>query len=186
MLIALDIDNTTADYNTMILTIGHTQGTIPTTTTGYPTTYGMVEPGWFPTQQDFLTAHTELCTTGLLRALPLLEPHLNPFIECLHHQGHTVVLCTCRLLPHFTTALTRTIISDTEDWAHTHLPAADDIIIGKPGIKNNIHADLYVDDSPSELEQLSTHSRAVAIDRPYNQDYRGDRIELVEDLVTFA
>lgn len=182
--IGLDLDNTVARYSEGLHSVGRATGVL-NGEFRLPTTYNMVEEGWFSDFSEFLPTHQNLCHQAGLADLGLLQADLNNLVRRWQADGHEVVVITARIMDDHDEALRRKVLAGTHKWVNTFLPAADETFIVDHSKNSKLvaNADLYVDDSPGVVNGLREAGKRVIIrDQPYNRDLTGERVTCLSQI----
>jgi len=169
--IGLDVDGVLADYMSGIAGVGRVQGHPMHGRAAGPTTYGLVEPGWFPDTESASAAMAQLRDTGGLGRLQLLDPGAPAAVRKLRAAGHRVVVVTAR------GAQTR---RDTVSWLRRHGIEADEVRFH--AIKSEAGCHAYLDDAPHIVDELRGAGRfAFVYDAPYNRHVAGPRVSRIAE-----
>jgi 5'-nucleotidase len=127
---------------------------------------------WGLSFPEFEEAHRQAVTEDrIFRSMPPL-PGVSEALWQLSDEGVWIRIITHRLIfngAHEVSA------ADTAWWLdHHRIPYRDLCFIGA---KPDVGADLYVDDSPSNIRNLRQAGRtALVFDQPYNRDLAGPRV----------
>lgn len=171
--IGLDVDGVLADYMAGVADIGRMLGHAMERAIHGPTTYGLVEPGWFPSMEAANAAMTAMLDHGVIGRLELLDTTAAAAVGQLRRAGHQVVVVTAR---------DRRCETQTRDWLRRHRIDADEVLFERRKALTNCH--VYIDDAPHNIAELrESGAGAVVYDAPYNRDVSGPR---VHDLAGFA
>lgn len=163
--VALDLDNTTADFTggfgsyLTTRTDTHNGRTLPT-----HSVYDLVKCGWFNTETEFTSLFNTAEMLGLYR-------NLNPFpraietLHSLHAAGHSIIVVTARSDAYY---------SDTMMWLHAYGIRYDRII--HTNDKATVDADVFLEDADYQIRNLRKAGKRVVVhSRPYNQHFVGER-----------
>lgn len=162
MRIAVDIDNTIADYTGALREYVRERypGLDDYPMTG-PKDYGFTDPAWpFGAVEEFRAMHAKAVAAGLYLKEEVL-PYVEETIDLLEDRGHQVMFCTSRR---------DDTHGDTLRWLNAHhlLPADRGLWMGG---KLLLDADLYIEDSPYAIRTLADAGKTVLHpDRPYLDD----------------
>ena len=170
--IGIDVDGVLADYMGAAAHMGRAHGhTIVDTT---PSTYGLVEPGWFPDAEAAAAVMQAVHRDGLA-SLALLDATAPPAVQELRAAGHRVTVVTARHPePDGRSILTR--------WLHQHGIDFDELHFET--LKSRSGCDVYLDDAPHNIAEIRAAGRhAVVRDTTYNRHVDGHR---VSSLAEFA
>lgn len=169
--IGLDVDGVLADYMAGVAAVGRKLGHAMERALHGPSRYGLVEPGWFPTEEDAAAAMEALHGGDAMGRLPLLDPTAPEAVRRLRAAGHQVVVVTARDLR------SRAL---THDWLRRHRIDADEVLFERSKHRAGCH--IYLDDAPHNIAELREFgAEAVVYDAPYNRDVSGPRVRNVDD-----
>lgn len=164
--IGIDIDGVLADYVAALRPVAaaHEMLELPE---GMPTTYRMVEPGWFTDGEQWLRTH-HAWATAHVRTTPLLDDTAAGTMRSLRDAGHRVVIVTARGSGGGIEPDDDHIQQETRAWldenglSHDHIYFASD--------KSTAEWDHLIEDSPGQLTRLHEIGRKVwRRDQPYNR-----------------
>ncbi|KXO92939.1 Uncharacterized protein conserved in bacteria (plasmid) [Tsukamurella tyrosinosolvens] len=185
--VGIDIDGVLADYMGGVASVGRWLG-LPMEGAGAgPTTYDLVEPGWFPDAQAASEAMRSLADGGL-GTLSLLDTGAPAAIRAMRAAGHRVDIVTARHpgrrlrrrpqgLPH---ELAFRGIQDTLGWLDEHGIERDEAHFVRT--KSVVGCDIYLDDAPHNIEEIRGAGRAaVVLDSTYNRHVDGPRVRTVSE-----
>lgn len=164
--IALDLDNTTADFTGAFraslaqkygLSRDEAMEKYPE-----PIDYSFVKSGWFKDTNEFLSEFNEAEDAGLYKQMPIFTK-ARKTIQGLHQQGYTI---------HFVTARTPKFNDDTKFALRRYrLPYH---LLKHTEDKENHDASLFFDDAPKQINTLTLHGKkVVAYDNRYNVGHEG-------------
>ncbi|MEX2503993.1 MAG: hypothetical protein WD378_04035 [Egicoccus sp.] len=176
--LGVDLDGVCADYetafrNSVMRQLGRGVDDLP------PQTVMDAYSQWGMTFEEFEQAHKNAVVEDrMFRHMEPL-PGVSEALWELSKMGVWIRIITHRLLfsgAHESSA------ADTAYWLdHNDIPYRDLCFIGD---KPNVGADLYVDDSPSNIVALREAGRsAIVFDQPYNRDLPGPRATSWQDVV---
>ncbi|MFA9445627.1 hypothetical protein [Egicoccus sp. AB-alg6-2] len=179
--LGVDLDGVCADYEqafraSVVRHLGRAPEQLP------PQTVMDAYSQWGLTFEQFEQAHrTAVVEDRMFRHMQPL-PGVSEALWRLSNRGVWIRIITHRLLfnwAHESSA------ADTAYWLDANeIPYRDLCFIGD---KPNVGADLYVDDSPSNIVALRAAGRAaIVFDQPYNRDLPGPRAHTWEDVVALV
>lgn len=176
MRIGYDIDNTTGDYENALRIFHAGRLGIPESewTEKFPASldYDMSKAGWLSmdTRDLFLNTHHDAVEEGMFGKMAMY-PNAHDVMWRLHNAGHTSVIITARYLRK---GSHHNINKTTSQWLDDNDVPVDELHITSD--KVHVYADVYLDDSPHNIEVLRDAGRTVVIyDQPYNRHMDGLR-----------
>lgn len=184
--IALDLDGTVGNYSKLLHSDSLKNGIIKGSKYVEPKTYGMIEKGYFNSKEQFLKAHKLLCSdvNGGIGRMELLEDGVDHAVREWQKQGYEVIVTTARLMRDHDDKLHAKVIKDTKKWVMENIPTVDDIAIVRGGEKQSVNADVYIDDSPHEIDNLRKDGYKVLIRHQlYNKNIKGNRVVSLHDVL---
>lgn len=174
--IAVDLDNTSGDYEgglrqkiAKILNVPESE-----INEKFPMVhdYAMGNNGWhqMDTQEKFFALHSQAVEDGLFSDM-VAYPNVSEVLWRCHGLGHHIRVVTARFLkPGDRYVVGRT----TFEWLDKNQIPVDDIAFTEH--KTDIDADVYIDDSPSNIRRLRAAGKTVIIfHQEYNKDFDGLR-----------
>lgn len=174
--IAVDLDNTSCEYtNGLRHKVGKQLGINPAQfAKHFPTVYdyAMWKNGWheMDTQAKFFELHSKAVEDGLFEDL-LPYDGVSETLWKFHEQGHFIRIVTARFLK---PGDRYKVMESTSKFLDKHNIPVDDIAFTER--KVDVMADVYIDDSPGNIQRLTAAGRQVIIfDQPYNQGIDGLR-----------
>lgn len=179
--LGLDLDGVVADYVAALRDaakrIGVGQGL-----DGAPTTWGMVEPGWFDNKDQWLAAHTDVFRTGA-HTIPLLDAHAPSALTGFHDAGGVIVVTTARSGIPDSDVTHEKVFQDTARWLAQHAIPFDDMMFTHD--KSLAGCDLYIDDSPGVVQHLMDSGKKVVVrDQLYNRHVDAEhRVSSVSEMM---
>lgn len=128
---------------------------------------------WFPKPGEHAAAHHAAVSDGMFRTMPAKEGAVD-VLKRLHARGARLAVVTRRGSANFEEHPVQSR-QDTHQWiADNEFPFAE-IHFGVEG-KQSVPCDIYLDDSPDEIENLQTAGRPVIIfHHGYNAHLPGPR-----------
>lgn len=182
-LVVLDIDGTLAHFMGALRDKAAAQGI----TIGVePTTFEMVEPGYFETADQAKAAVVAvLSDMDALESMDLIDPQAAAAVNALVDHGWDVQLATNR-------PDTPTVRTGTQRWAVRHGLPADSILFGEDA-KHARSGEGYarvvvVDDNPyvhADLAAHHPHVERVRFAQPYNGHVTGTSVTSLGELVDY-
>jgi 5'-nucleotidase len=178
IVLGVDLDGVCADYEgalrrSVVRQTGRDPSELP------PQTVMDAYSQWGMTFAEYEEAHRR----GVLedRMFRHMEPMpgVSDALWTLSDHGIWIRIITHRLIFNWTH---ETAAADTAAWLDEHrIPYRDLCFIGD---KPNVGADLYVDDSPSNVLALRAAGKTtIVFDQPYNRDLPGPRAHSWDDVV---
>jgi 5'-nucleotidase len=173
MIIGVDIDNTAGDYtggftDDIAVQLGVDDLIAHAEAYGPPVDYAMSNWPGFPAA--FTALHTQAVQNGLYRTMKAY-PGVSETLWKLSDEGHHLRIITSRFV---TNGQNSKVVRDTGIWLDDNNIPYRDIMF--TSTKVDIFADVYIDDSPHNIEVLRAAGREVIIyDAPYNQGIPGRR-----------
>ena len=181
--IAVDLDNTSAEYTDGLRTkVGKRLGIAPEEfQSAFPlvTDYAMWENNWFgmDTKEKYFLLHSQAVEDGLFEDLVPYDG-VSETLWKFHGQGHFIRIVTARFLK---PGDRFTVMETTSKFLDAHNIPVDDIAF--TARKVDVMADVYIDDSPSNIKNLTAAGRTVIIyQQEYNKDLDGLRAYNWEDV----
>ena len=165
----LDLDGVVANYVAGLRSAAVRLG-LPPLKEGLPSTWAMVEDGYFENSGDWKKAHAEAFRHGA-HHFPLIDSNAPKALAAFRDAGGVVVVTTAR-------AGVAGIVSDadverdTVRWLEKHGIGFDSLLLTHD--KSQANCDVYLDDSPVVIEHLQNSGRTVIVrDQPYNRHVAG-------------
>lgn len=179
--VGLDLDGVTAQYvqylrKYVAKDFGVEEDSIPD-----PHSYSFYESGWgFESEEHFRAVHGRAVDEGMYAALEMYEG-ASEALWRLSDAGYHIRVITSRFVNHGQNA---TVVAQTAAWLDSNNIPYRDIVF--TGHKTEIEADIYIDDSPSNIRAFEAAGKDVLIfDAPYNQSFVGPRAHNWDDVVKF-
>lgn len=166
----VDLDGVCADYTHALADWLIRQGRLPAGRYPVATTYEMTEAdGWpFKDGADYLASHKAAETDHLYATMPVIEGAPEG-LQALDRAGVYIRIVTHRL---FVSGQHRLVVTDTARWLDDHRIPYMSLCFS--GLKDTMHADLHLDDSPANIQALrAAGERTCVFDQPYNRDAPG-------------
>ena len=181
LVLGVDLDGVCADYESALRgSVAARRGVDPSTLVAQETTGHFAE--WELTAEGFREAHRIAVTEDRIFRTMQPYPRVAEVLWRLSDAGVWIRIITHRLLFN---GLHEASAADTAVWLDQHdIPYRDLCFIGD---KATVGADLYIDDSPHNIEALRRAGRtAIVFDQRYNRHLDGPRVrswDEVEPLV---
>ncbi len=178
IVLGVDLDGVCADYEGAFrASVARQRGLDPATLA--PQTILDAYSQWGLSFEEFEEAHRRAVVEDRMfrRMQPL--PGVSDALWQLSDAGVWIRIITHRLIFNWAHEASA---ADTAAWLDAHqIPYRDLCFIGD---KPNVGADLYVDDSPTNILSLRAAGRtAIVFDQPYNRHLPGPRAETWEEVV---
>jgi 5'(3')-deoxyribonucleotidase len=155
--IALDLDNTTADFTKGFASHLHATSVFKDTRFPEHNTYDLVAAGWFSSKEEFMTHFQEAERNGLYRSLTPFNAAIAT-ISALQANGDVVNVVTAR---------SDAFAADTLTWLEAYGLSPNKVI--HTDAKHEVEADLFIEDADYQIENLTKYGRNVIVhSRPYN------------------
>lgn len=180
MIIGGDLDNTMCAYTTGLSDfiaedLGVTDMAAHALAYGPPVDYSMSNWPGFPTA--FTDFHTRAVEAGLYLKLKVFEGASEKLWKLSDSGLVDIRIITSRFVKN---GQNSTVVRDTGIWLDANKIPYRDIMF--TATKVDIFADVYIDDSPSNITKLRAAGRKVIVfDAPYNQDFDGLRVKNWEE-----
>lgn len=156
LLIALDLDNTIADFTGGFAAWLSRQPEFRTRALPAHTVYDLVQSGWFTTHEEFTHYFQAAEQDGLYESLTLADGAVAA-LHSLLASGHTVKAVTAR---------SDLFAEDTVSWLTRHGLPVEEVIHTEA--KETVPADLFIDDAPSQIVKLFGSRELLVPTMPYN------------------
>jgi 5'-nucleotidase len=172
LVLGVDLDGVCADYESALRSsVAARRGVDPVTLPRQETTGSFVE--WGLTPETFEDAHRIAVVEDRIFRTMRPYPDVADVLWRLSDAGVWIRIITHRLLFNRAHEISA---ADTAWWLDAHrIPYRDLCFIGD---KATVGADLYIDDSPHNIESLRGAGRtAIVFDQPYNRHLDGPRVE---------
>lgn len=181
--IGVDLDGVVADYDTCMRSIAAEILQISPKKFPPHRHWSLVESGWpFKNEAHFLEVHRQaVLEHGLYRRLTPISG-ASEALWRMSDAGIRVKIITHRLVINRAHAVA---ISDTVNWLDSKRIPYRDICFVKD--KPDVGADLYIDDSPKNIEALRSASGddiAMVYDQLYNKQVKGLRAKTWDDVLS--
>lgn len=142
-----------------------------------PTSYSLVESGWFPDFEEFRRIHGEAVDNGLYRNLIPYEK-ASEILWDIVGSGYENNILTARFI---NPGQHKTVVSDTAESLDKHSIPHSNLLFLKD--KTRFEADIYIDDSPSNLLSLQHKGKTtITFDQAYNKSIPGYRAGSWDDI----
>lgn len=179
--LGLDLDGVVADYEAAMRSTARQTG-IATVGDESPTTWGMIEPGWFDHHEQWLATHVEVFRSGA-HTIPLLDSGAPAALNRFRAEGGVVVVTTARSGLPDDGITHEKVYADTEQWFRDHGFIVDDMLFLSD--KSAAGCDVHIDDSPGVIQHLSASDIPVVVrDQPYNRHVNAPhRVQSVTEMI---
>jgi 5'-nucleotidase len=169
--IGLDLDGVSAHYYRGISADIHQMLGTPLDQMAKIPYYSLYKSGWgFTSEEHFREIHGKAVDTGLYERLDPFEG-VSEALWRLSDDGFEIHVITSRFVNHGQNAK---VVAQTVAWLDEHNIPFRDISFTRD--KRRIMADIYIDDSPSNIVSLREAGRHVlTFDAEYNRDIDGPR-----------
>jgi 5'(3')-deoxyribonucleotidase len=170
--LGLDLDGVCADYTGGFRRHVAAALGVPPSSLPDPVSWDWTECDWgIGSHEQYLRLHAAAVAQGLFRELEPL-PGVRDGLWRLSHAGVRIRVITHRL---FVSGSHAASAADTVAWLEDHdLPYWDLCFVAD---KPQVGADLYIDDSPANIEAFQAAGSDVLIfDQPYNRHLQGPRV----------
>ncbi len=177
LVLGVDLDGVCADYESALRgSIAARRGVDPATLPAQETTGHFAE--WGLSAEGFREAHRVAVTDDRIFRTMQPYPGVAEALWRLSDAGVWIRIITHRLLFN---GLHEASAADTAVWLDQHdIPYRDLCFIGD---KATVGADLYIDDSPHNIEALRRAGRtAIVFDQRYNRHLDGPRVRSWEEI----
>lgn len=154
--IALDLDNTVADFTGGFAAWLMRQPDFNSHNLPPHTVYDLVASGWFATTDEFLHYFRAAEADGLYELLALADGSVVALQQLLQ-AGHTITVVTAR---------SDRFAEDTTRWLTRHSVPVSEVIYTEA--KETVPADLFIDDAPSQIVKLYGTRALLVPSMPYN------------------
>ena len=174
----IDLDGVCADYTEAMRQHIINKGLKPADWHPNVESYALDEhTGWpFKDYRDYRAAHMEAEANHLYATMPVI-PGAPEALQRLSDEGVYIRVVTHRL---FVSGQHRIVVSDTARWLDDNRIPYMSLCF--TGLKDTMHADLHIDDSPANITALWTaKEQTVIFDQPYNHDMPGRHIRAWDD-----
>jgi 5'-nucleotidase len=180
--IGVDLDGVVADYETKLREIAAQILNVDISKFPLATHWSLYESGWpLNDEAHFLEVHKEAVSSyGLFRRLSPLEG-ASEALWRMSDAGVRIRIITHRLVVNFAHA---TVVSDTVNWLDDKRIPYRDICFVRD--KAEVGADLYIDDSPTNIRALRAaagENAVMAFDQMYNRHIPGLRAHNWDDIL---
>lgn len=174
--LAVDIDGTSGDYEGALRDYVGNAHNIPLEKRlemmPLVTDYAMGSNGWHKmgTTEEFLALHSQAVEDGMFERMVPYE-NVSEVLWRLHNKGHFVRVVTARFLK---AGDRYRVMETTAKWLDkVEIPVDDAAFTAR---KTEVIADVYIDDAPKNIIELTEAGRTVIIyDHVYNRHLEGLR-----------
>ena len=168
MVIGIDIDGVLAKYNEALAVVVEQARSLPPGTLKAPTGWNF--PDWDLNRESFRVYHSVLMTNIVdMDAYSNASEVVNELAK-----EHTIKIITSRGSARLHDAEMRPrVYKGTVDWLQKHNIPYNDICFVEN--KSQVHADVYIEDSPAHLESfIETNKRYIIYSHRYNDHIKED------------
>lgn len=179
-MLGVDLDGVCGDHNRIFRDIVAEELGVEPESLTLDRSWGFEE--WGLTSNDFEKLHEKAVVEHrMFRDMPVI-PGASEVLWRLSDQGIWIRIISHRLYVNWGHAIAA---GDTADWLdRANIPYRDLCFIGA---KSALHADLYIDDGPHNIEAFQKDNRKVVIfDQPYNRHLTGLRAQTWEEVERFV
>ena len=167
--LGLDLDGVCGDYNRALRRVLAKKREVAEDSLPLAVSWNF--PEWGLTREEFLELHEEAVTRHkIFFDMPVIEGAHDALWE-LSNQGVWIRVITHRLL---TSGAHRTVAQDTVSWLDQHrIPYRELCFVGH---KTEVGADVYIDDSPTNIDSLRANGgNVIVFEQHANLDKPGPR-----------
>lgn len=172
--LGVDLDGVVADYESGFRAACQERTGLGLEHFPRASSWSFVESGWpFAREEDFFEAHRDAVNRGMFRELPIVDG-ASEALWALSDAGIRIRIITHRLVVNFSHAAA---VSDTVAWLDLNNIPFRDICFVRD--KAEVGADLYLDDSPKNVEALRSGvgpEAAAVFHQDYNKHVDGLRV----------
>jgi 5'(3')-deoxyribonucleotidase len=182
MIIGVDLDGVTGKYVEVLRTFVSNQLGIPEADrmTMFPEPIDYNFTNWPHVSEDFVKYHSEAVAMGLYKDMDVMEG-ASETLWRLNGEGDHLRVITSRFVKH---GQNYKVVANTAEWLDKNDIPYRDIMFVRD--KVDVFADVYIDDSPSNILNFDAAGRTVIIfDAPYNQGMAGLRAYTWDDVYKF-
>lgn len=182
MIIGVDLDGVTGKYVEVLRTFVSNQLGIPEAErmTMFPEPIDYNFTNWPHVSNDFVKFHSEAVAAGLYKDMDVMDG-ASETLWRLNGEGDHLRVITSRFVKH---GQNYKVVANTAEWLDKNdIPYRDIMFVHE---KVDVYADVYIDDSPSNILKFDAAGRTVIIfDAPYNQGMAGMRAYTWDDVYEF-
>jgi 5'-nucleotidase len=125
---------------------------------------------WPEVTDNFIEMHSEAVDMGLYEWMDAI-PNASKTLWKLNDEDYHIHFITSRFVKH---KKNRIVVVSTANWLDKHNMPYRDLSFKEN--KTHVYADIYIDDSPSNIKAFQSQGKHVIIfDAPYNKDLEGRR-----------
>lgn len=169
-IIGLDLDEVSVGYMSGLRTAAAAALNVDPESLIEPFSYSLYESGWFESEDQFREIHGQAVEDGLYAKLEMLEGASEALWD-LSNAGFHIHVITSRFVNHGQNA--RVLADTANSLDRLRIPYRDISFIKD---KRRVLADIYIDDSPSNIKLLREAGRHVlTFDTLYNRSITGPR-----------
>ena len=182
--LAVDLDGVCAAYTDSLRPYLAAMGRGDAFALPDPTSWNLVEAGWFSSMEEYMEAHRYAVDRAFFRTMDEI-PGMSDALWVLSDAEVHIRVVTHRFLTHGDQGQAA---ADTIAWlqrkredGRVRVPHRDLCFLGA---KSDASADMHLDDAPFQIDSLKAAGESVLIfDQPYNRDILGDRAYGWNDVV---
>ena len=172
MIIGVDLDEVSGHYvNALRDAVAKPQGlTAEEALLKYPAPSDYNFSNWPEVPEEFVKYHSEAVALGLYKDMKVIEGASETLWK-LNNDGHHLRVITARFVKH---GQNYRVVANTAEWLDRNdIPYRDLMFVRD---KVDVYADVYIDDSPSNIKAFHDAGRKVIIfETSYNKDIAGLR-----------
>lgn len=183
VIIGLDLDGVTLDYTSALRAAASRQLGVPESELPEPTSYSFVQSGWgFDSEAHFAEVHGNAVDTEELYTNLDPIPGSPEALQKLSAMGYHIRVITSRFVNHGQHA--KVLTQTAENLDRLGIPYNDIVFTAR---KADIFADVYIDDSPSNVVSLreKTGRPVLVFTAPYNGDMPAPRADNWDDVTDY-
>ena len=181
VVIGLDLDGVVSGYIDWFRGyVAKEFGVDPSTLLG-PSDYSFVKSGWpFTSEMHFKEVHGQAVESGMYADLQSFEGASSALWK-LSDAGYFIRIITSRFVNHGQNAK---VVTQTAEWLDRNSIPYRDLVFTSHKVE--INADVYVDDSPSNIKAFQERGKDVLIYTSlYNKDLSGPRVDNWKDAAEY-
>lgn len=170
--IGLDLDNTTGDFTDALRQDLAKKLGIDPKTLPEPDHYSYAASGWYNSEDEFRSSFQQAELEGLYKKMSVY-PDAVKSLQSLAAAGYRIKIITAR---------SSAMEADTREWLKQHRIPYHELVFSEN--KKEHHADVYVDDSPFNINDLRQNNKTViTFSQKYNKGIPGARVAAWSQLI---